>query len=84
VGVCCFNWEGKEEKLQQLQNAGCKLYLLPGKSETKSLWGKYKLNEALYSIPFSDYKKAIVNQGGWKDVAHGLLKNYTKNFLPIY
>jgi glycosyltransferase involved in cell wall biosynthesis len=83
VGVCCFNWEGKEEKLQQLQNAGCKLYLLPGKSETKSLWGKYKLNEALYSIPFSDYKKAIVNQGGWKDVAHGPFKKLYQK-LPSY
>ena len=82
VGVCCFNWEGKEEKLQQLQNAGCKLYLLPGKSETKSLWGKYKLNEALYSIPFSDYKKAIVNQGGWKDVAHGPFKKLYQKLPP--
>jgi glycosyltransferase involved in cell wall biosynthesis len=82
VGVCCFNWEGKEEKLQQLQNAGCKLYMLPGKSETKSLWGKYKLNEALYSIPFSDYKKAIVNQGGWKDVAHGPFKKLYQKLPP--
>ncbi|HJS53644.1 MAG TPA: glycosyltransferase [Chitinophagaceae bacterium] len=82
VGVCCFNWKGKEEKLHQLQNAGCKLYLLPGKSETKSLWGKYKVNEALYSIPFSDYKKAIVNQGGWKDVAHGPFKKLYKKLPP--
>src|SRR6187399_343154 len=82
VGVCCFNWEGKEEKLQQLQNAGCKLYLLPGESETRSLWGKYKLNETLYSIPFSDYKKAIVNQGGWKDVAHGPFKKLYQKLPP--
>lgn len=82
VGVCCFNWEGKEEKLQQLRNAGCKLFMLPGKSETKSLWGKYKLNEALYKIPFSDYKKAIVNQGGWKDVAHGPFKSLYQKLPP--
>jgi len=82
VGVCCFNWEGKEERLQQLQRAGCKLYLLPGKSETKSLWGKYKLNEALHSIPFSDYNKSIVNQGGWKDVAHGPFKKLYQKLPP--
>src|SRR6187551_1405119 len=82
VGVCCFNWKGKEERLQQLQNAGCKLYLLPGESETRSLWGKYKLNETLYSIPFSDYKKAIVNQGGWKDVAHGPFKKLYQKLPP--
>ena len=82
VGVCCFNWEGKKERLQQLQNAGCKLYLLPGKSETKTLWGKYKLNRTLHSIPFSDYKKAIVNQGGWKDVAHGPFKKLYQKLPP--
>ena len=82
VGVCCFNWEGKEERLQQLQRAGCKLYQLPRKSETKSLWGKYKLNEALHSIPFSDYNKSIVNQGGWKDVAHGPFKKLYQKLPP--
>ena len=82
VGVCCFNWEGKEEKLLQLQNAGCKLYLLPAKSETRSLLGKYKLNKALYSIPFSDYNKAIINQGGWKDVAHGPFKKLYQKLPP--
>jgi len=82
VGVCCFNWKEKEEKLEQLQKAGCKLYLLPGKLETKSLWGKYKVNKALYSIPFSDYKKAIVNQGGWKDVAHGPFKKLYQRLPP--
>ena len=82
VGVCCFNWKEKEEKLQQLQKAGCKLYLLPEKPETKSLWGKYKVNKALYSIPFSDYKKAIVNQGGWKDVVHGPFKKLYQKLSP--
>jgi len=82
VGVCCFNWKGKEERLQQLQNAGCKLYLLPGKSETKSFWGKYKLNKALHSIPFSDYNKVILNQGGWKDVTHGPFKKLHQKLPP--
>ena len=82
VGVCCFNWEGKKEKLLQLQNAGCKLYLLPAKSETRSLLGKYKLNKALYSIPFSDYNKAIINQGGWKDVVHGPFKKLYQKLPP--
>ena len=82
VGICCFNWEGKEEKLQQLQKAGCKLYLLPGESETKSLWGKYKLDEALHSIPLSDYNKVILNQGGWKDIVHGPFKKLYQKLPP--
>jgi len=82
VGVCCFNWKGKEEKLHQLQKAGCKLYLLPGKSETRSLWGKYKLKKALHSIPFSEYNKVVLNQGGWKDVAHGPFKKLYQKLPP--
>ena len=36
VSVCCFDWPGKEKKLELLRNAGCELYLLPGRNETRS------------------------------------------------
>lgn len=95
VGVCCFEWPGKKDKLKQLKDAGCELYLLPGKNETKTIWGKWKLNKAFKTVPFKDYEKIIVNQGGWKDLAYapfaGLYKkllsytliyhNYESNFI---
>jgi hypothetical protein len=52
VGICCFNWPEKEEKLQQLTNAGCELFLLPGRNETTTLIGKFKLRKKLRAVPF--------------------------------
>ena len=80
TGVCCFYWKEKEDKLQELTEAGCELHLLPGRPETKLLNGKYKLEKAVRSVPFSEYNKVIVNQGGWKDVAHGPFKELYKKF----
>jgi glycosyltransferase involved in cell wall biosynthesis len=83
VGISCFNWPGKEEKLQQLTNAGCELFLLPGRNETTTLIGKFKLRNKLRAVPFKNYERVIVNQGGWKDVVHGPFKKL--NFhLPPY
>jgi hypothetical protein len=64
------------EKRKSYSNCKTPNYTAAGKIRNKIFVGKYKLNEALYSVPFSDYK-AIVNQGGWKDVTW-TLKNYTK------
>jgi glycosyltransferase involved in cell wall biosynthesis len=83
VGVCCFNWPEKKDKLQQLSDAGCELYFLPGKKETKTIWGKWKLNRALKTVPFEDYEKIIVNQGGWKDLAYAPFSELYKK-LPSY
>ena len=83
VGVCCFDWNGKEEKLKQLKGEGCELYLLPGKSDTRSLAGKFKLKKKLNTVPFNNYQKIVVNQGGWKDVAHDPFKELN-NQLPSY
>lgn len=83
VGVCCFYWPGKKEKIEALEAAGCKLYLLPGKPETKVLAGKWKLHKAFKKIPFSDYQSIIVNQGGWKDIAYYPFKKLYKT-LPSY
>ena len=83
VGICCFNWPGKEERLQQLTNAGCELFLLPGRKETNTLIRKFKLRKKLRAVPFKNYERVIVNQGGWKDVVHGPFKKL--NFhLPPY
>ena len=82
VGICCFNWPGKEEKIQQLTNAGCELFLLPGRNETTSLIGKFKLRNKLRVVPFKNYERVIVNQGGWKDVVHGPFKKLNLHLPP--
>lgn len=77
VGVCCFDWKEKASRLKELENAGCKLFLLPGKKITKSqpLLGKIKLANAFAKVPFEEYDNVIVSQGGWKDILHGPYKN---------
>ena len=82
VGVCCFNWPGKEEKLEELKNSGVDLFLLPGRNDTRSLIGKLKLKKRLYTVPFKNYERIIVNQGGWKDVAHGPFKKLNHGLPP--
>lgn len=84
VGICCFDWTGKEKKLQELRDAGCEIYLLPGRKETKTIFSKYKLRKMLNGVPFFNYEKIIVNQGGWKDVAHGPFKKLNEKLPPYF
>jgi len=82
VGICCFNWPAKEEKLQQLKNAGCQLFLLPGRNETNTLIRKFELRKKLQIVPFKNYERVIVNQGGWKDIVHGPFKKLDLHLPP--
>ena len=89
ISVCCFDGAGKIEKMEALRQAGCLLTLLPGKEETKKqlLLGKIKLSKAVAEIPFEEYDKAIISQGGWKDVTHGPFKKLykrMKDYILIY
>jgi glycosyltransferase involved in cell wall biosynthesis len=76
TGVCCFNGPGKEFRMNELKEAGCKLFMLPGKEITigQPIIGKMKLNKAVAAVPFEEYDKVIVSQGGWKDVTSGPFK----------
>ncbi|HET9745775.1 MAG TPA: glycosyltransferase family 4 protein [Chitinophagaceae bacterium] len=87
VGVCCYNWPGKQNKLDQLTSAGCELHLLPGRNETTSVWKKIKLKTAIRKIPIESYDEVIINQGGWKDIVHGPFKivyKRCKKYTLIY
>ncbi len=89
TAVCCFDREGKANRMKELEKAGCKLFLLPGKEEVKKqpLLGKIKLSKAVAEVPFEEYDKVIVSQGGWKDVAHGPFKKLyrrIKEYTLIY
>lgn len=88
TGVCCFDWPEKQAKLAQLKEAGCELFLLPGKSSTRSqLLPNIKLKKLLASIPFEEYELVIVNQGGWKEIVHGPFKSLherLKDYIILY
>ena len=89
VDVCCFDSAEKSGRMKELEEAGCQLFLLPGKEETKKqlLLGKIKLSKAVAEVPFEQYDKVIVNQGGWKDVTHGPFKKLfhrMKEYVLIY
>lgn len=87
VGVSCFNWPGKEDKLNRLSEAGCQLHLLPGRHETKTFFQKLKLKALVRNMPVESYDEVIINQGGWKDIVHGSLKGIyrrCKKYCIIY
>lgn len=81
IGVAVFDWEAKKQKLVTLENAGCKIYLIPNNG--KGIFKTWRQEKALNDIPFSSYDLVYVNQGGWKDVAHGPFKSLYKK-LPAY
>ncbi len=80
VGIGCYDWVDKQERVGQLQKSGCHIYLLPNK---KGILKKLAIKKALDSIPFCDYDLTVVNQGGWEDILHAPFKNLYKN-LPAY
>jgi len=74
VGVCCYDWEEKKERLAKLEKEGCVIHLLPGRKIVKSFGGKWKLGGAVKKVPFEKYDLVVVNQGGWEEVIHGPFK----------
>lgn len=83
VGIACFEWPGKKEKLLPLINAGATLYFMPGKKQTKkNIFGKWRLWRTLQTIPFQHYDLVYVNQGGWKDLTHSPFRNFFKKLPP--
>ncbi len=81
VAVCVFDWEAKKSRLTELEKSGCKIYLIPNSGS--GLIKKWRQRNALSNIPYKKYDLVFVNQGGWKDVAHGPFKNLYKK-LPKY
>ncbi len=80
VGIGCYNWEEKQDRINKLKEAGCNIYLLPNK---KGLFKKLAVKKTLDSIPFSEYNLVVVNQGGWEEILHAPFKNLFKRF-PNY
>jgi glycosyltransferase involved in cell wall biosynthesis len=80
VGIGCYDWEEKRDRINTLREAGCSIYLLPNK---KGLFKKRAIKKVLDTIPFSDYGLIVINQGGWEEILHAPFKNLYKK-LPHF
>ena len=47
VGICCYDWEEKQGRINKLKESGCNIYLLPNE---KGLFKKRAIKKGL--IPF--------------------------------
>lgn len=79
--VAVFDWKAKREKLEVLEKYGSRIYWIP--NDGKGIFKTWKQQAALNKIPFEEYDLVYVNQGGWKEVAHGPFKSLYKK-LPAY
>ena len=80
VGVGCYAWEEKQDRINTLKEAGCRVYLLPNE---KGLFNKRATKSVLNSIPFDAYSLTVINQGGWEEVLHAPFAGLYKK-LPNY
>jgi glycosyltransferase involved in cell wall biosynthesis len=80
IGIGCYDWAEKQDRISELKNAGCSIYLLPNK---KGLFKKPAIKKTLASIPFQEYNLTVVNQGGWEEILHTPFSNLYKK-LPAY
>ena len=80
IGIGCYEWAEKQDRISELKNAGCSIYLLPNK---KGLFKKAAIKKALRSIPFQEYTLTVMNQGGWEEILHSPFSNLYKK-LPAY
>jgi len=80
IGIGCYDWAEKEDRISELKNAGCSIYLLPNK---KGLFKKIAIKKELNSIPFHEYGLTVVNQGGWEEILHSPFGDLYKK-LPAY
>ncbi len=80
VGIGCYDWEEKTERINKLQEAGCTIYLLPNK---KGWFRKRAIKKVLKTIPFTNYDLVVINQGGWEEILHAPFTDLYKR-LPNY
>lgn len=80
IGIGCYDWAEKQERLTALKEAGCSIYLLPNK---KGLFKKIAIKKVLNTIPLQEYELVVVNQGGWEEILHSPFKDLYKK-LPAY
>jgi glycosyltransferase involved in cell wall biosynthesis len=78
VGIGCYDWEEKKDRINKLTAAGCTIYLLPNK---KVVFKKLAIKKILNQIPFTQYDLTVINQGGWEEILHAPFSNLYKRLL---
>lgn len=85
VGVVCYDWKAKNEKLDSLRNAGAFIHLLPAK---RSLFSQWALKKKIRNIKWEEQDLVFVNQGGYKEVVYSpfqhLYKRMKKYILAFH
>ena len=91
VGCVLYPWPGKESRIQQLVDAGCRIYLLPNKGRQKrnlieriqnKITKKITVKRYIKNLPVHEYDAVVINQGYFE-----VITNVWKNFyqqLPKY
>lgn len=94
IGCALYDWPQKKERIQQLQNAGCQLYLFSNKGrERKTFWEKLqhkitkrKVRRYANRLPVPDYDLTVINLGHleiispyWKD-----FRRHVKNYALVF
>lgn len=80
VGIGCYHWPEKQDRINELKTAGCTVHLLPNK---KGLLKKLAVKRSLGLIHFDEYDLTVVNQGGWEEILHAPFTDLYKQ-LPAY
>lgn len=87
VTCLVYNWQQKEEKLQELKNLGCKIIYIPNSCRAKNNYFQKIRYEWLTKIEqiffiknfdFTKYDFVYINQGGMIEVANSPWKNIYK------
>lgn len=87
VACAVYAWPAKKERLNNLINAGVKVYELPNDGRHKSTFRErftYKfitpicLRKAIQHLPVSSYDLVIINQGGISEIYSGPWKYFYK------
>jgi glycosyltransferase involved in cell wall biosynthesis len=92
VGCCLYTWpKGNQDKIKALQEAGCKVWLLPNPKQAKNALHKMmvrgKAFRMLKKLCRQPWEIVCINQGGYEDVTHRpfrFLHKHLQKFLLVY
>ena len=94
IGCAFFNWEGKESKIDELENSGCKIFLLPNKGKQQRniieriqfKLSRASLKKYIDLLPINNYKTIIINTNGMEIILPEFQEWYKKfnNYFLLF
>ncbi|HET7897171.1 MAG TPA: hypothetical protein VFL47_05865, partial [Flavisolibacter sp.] len=90
VGCAFYDWPQKKERIEQLRNAGCEVYLFSNKGREKRTilqritykFTRLNVKRFAQSLPIAQYDMTVINLGYLEIVSHHWKRFYT--FLNRY